>query len=161
SDPLMDFEYTASASGGLRLPAVQVRRSVADALVQSGLGVRLSELEEDIDRDLKPRSAALTGWTGQLEVNVRRPTLPVKDMVGGLRPDKEDKQKDALEVWGTGTAKTFDKLIDSVNQKHNFKIKKVPSGGGPSDHASFYDKKIPVFFLFTGNHADYHRPSDT
>ena len=30
-----------------------------------------------------------------------------------------------------------------------------------SDHATFYAKKIPVLFFFTGNHPDYHRPSDT
>src|SRR5581483_8886586 len=34
-------------------------------------------------------------------------------------------------------------------------------GFGPSDHASFYGKDIPVFFLFTRSHADYHKPSDT
>ncbi len=34
-------------------------------------------------------------------------------------------------------------------------------GYGPSDHTSFYAKGVPVLFLFTGAHADYHRPSDT
>src|SRR5439155_26051917 len=34
-------------------------------------------------------------------------------------------------------------------------------GLGPSDHMSFALKKIPVLFLFTGLHADYHRPTDT
>ena len=34
-------------------------------------------------------------------------------------------------------------------------------GFGPSDHASFYAKKIPVLHFFTGMHADYHRPTDT
>jgi Zn-dependent M28 family amino/carboxypeptidase len=34
-------------------------------------------------------------------------------------------------------------------------------GYGPSDHSSFYAKKIPVLFLWTGTHADYHKPSDT
>ena len=34
-------------------------------------------------------------------------------------------------------------------------------GYGPSDHSSFYGKKIPVLFLFTGTHLDYHKPSDT
>ena len=34
------------------------------------------------------------------------------------------------------------------------------SGVGPSDHTSFYLKDIPVLFLFTGTHADYHKPSD-
>src|SRR6185295_6315919 len=32
---------------------------------------------------------------------------------------------------------------------------------GPSDHTAFYSAGRPVLFLFTGAHADYHRPSDT
>ncbi|GEJ59380.1 M28 family peptidase [Anaeromyxobacter diazotrophicus] len=35
------------------------------------------------------------------------------------------------------------------------------SGYGPSDHTSFFAAGVPVLFLFTGAHADYHRPSDT
>jgi S1-C subfamily serine protease len=35
-----------------------------------------------------------------------------------------------------------------------------PEGYGPSDHASFYAKNIPVFFFTTGVHLDYHTPSD-
>src|SRR5207247_1486107 len=31
----------------------------------------------------------------------------------------------------------------------------------PSDHVSFYGAARPVLFLFTGAHADYHRPTDT
>jgi membrane-associated protease RseP (regulator of RpoE activity) len=34
-------------------------------------------------------------------------------------------------------------------------------GYGPSDHTSFYARGVPVLFLFTGAHGDYHRPSDT
>jgi aminopeptidase YwaD len=34
-------------------------------------------------------------------------------------------------------------------------------GYGPSDHSSFYAKKVPVLFLWTGTHEDYHKPSDT
>ena len=32
---------------------------------------------------------------------------------------------------------------------------------GPSDHIAFYAAGVPVVFLFTGAHGDYHRPSDT
>ncbi len=34
------------------------------------------------------------------------------------------------------------------------------SGLGPSDHASFYVKDVPVLFFFTGTHGDYHKPGD-
>jgi hypothetical protein len=82
------------------------------------------------------------------------------DMVGRLAKDKAS-GKDRLTVYGTGTAKTFDSLIDALNKKYDFQIKKVATGLGPSDQMTFYEKKIPVFFLFTNDHADYHRPSDT
>lgn len=32
---------------------------------------------------------------------------------------------------------------------------------GPSDHTAFYAAGVPVLFLFTGAHGDYHRPTDT
>jgi hypothetical protein len=82
------------------------------------------------------------------------------DMVGRLRQDKQA-HKDRLEVHGTGTSKQFSALIDRFNKKFDFKVQKLAGGFGPSDHASFYSKKIPVLFFFTGNHADYHKPSDT
>ncbi|HEX5624551.1 MAG TPA: PDZ domain-containing protein, partial [Saprospiraceae bacterium] len=33
-------------------------------------------------------------------------------------------------------------------------------GIGPSDHTSFYLKNIPSLHFFTGQHKDYHKPSD-
>src|SRR5262249_55844308 len=64
-------------------------------------------------------------------------------------------------VYGTASAKSFAKLIASVNSKYDFKLQKVPTGMGPSDQQSFYVKNVPVLFFFTGDHPDYHRPSDT
>jgi C-terminal processing protease CtpA/Prc len=42
-----------------------------------------------------------------------------------------------------------------------FNLQLNEDGFGPSDHSSFYGKKIPVLFFFTGTHEDYHKPSDT
>jgi len=42
-----------------------------------------------------------------------------------------------------------------------FEVKTSSDGYGPSDHSSFYKRSIPVLMLFTGAHADYHKPSDT
>lgn len=69
--------------------------------------------------------------------------------------------KDRVVLYGTGTATGMDQLVDGVNQKFDFKLIKVPGGEGPSDHDSYYRKKIPVLFFFTGTHRDYHRPTDT
>jgi C-terminal processing protease CtpA/Prc len=74
-------------------------------------------------------------------------------MVGRLNDDK-------LAVYGTGTAKEFDPLVERLCREQGFKLSKHEGGFGPSDHSSFYAKKIPVLHLFTGTHSDYHRPSD-
>jgi hypothetical protein len=81
------------------------------------------------------------------------------DMVGRLRPDEKDK-KDRIVIGGLGTAKTFEKLIDEANQKFDFHVSKDKAGVGPSDHTSFYLAKVPVYFFFTGEHAEYHTPKD-
>jgi acetylornithine deacetylase/succinyl-diaminopimelate desuccinylase-like protein len=76
------------------------------------------------------------------------------DMVGRLNADK-------LIVQGADTGKGLDPLIDRLGAAGGFTIAKESGGFGPSDHASFYARKIPVLHLFTGSHPDYHRPSDT
>ncbi|HKO98853.1 MAG TPA: M20/M25/M40 family metallo-hydrolase [Pyrinomonadaceae bacterium] len=42
-----------------------------------------------------------------------------------------------------------------------FQLTLNEDGYGPSDHSSFYSKQIPVLFFWTGNHEDYHKPTDT
>jgi hypothetical protein len=92
---------------------------------------------------------------------VREPLIPLEktvamfnmDMVGRLSEDK-------LTVFGTGTAPRWDEWIDREAAERNLQITKKPEGLGPSDHSSFYAKKIPVLHFFTGTHNDYHRPSD-
>ncbi len=88
------------------------------------------------------------------------------DMIGRLVAVEAKKgdggpKKDQLVVYGTGTAAGLDKLVDETNKAFDFKMFKIPGGTGPSDHSSFYAKKIPVLFLFTGTHKDYHKPTDT
>jgi aminopeptidase YwaD len=76
------------------------------------------------------------------------------DMVGRL-PDSSK----TLTVGGIGTSPTWTRTLSSLSNK-SLVIKYDSSGTGPSDHTSFYRKNIPVLFLFTGLHPDYHRPTD-
>jgi hypothetical protein len=82
------------------------------------------------------------------------------DMVGRLRPDKKSGKPKVL-TEGSGTAKPFRELLDKLGEKYDFKMVNKPSGFGPSDHASFCGKGVPVLFVWTDYHDDYHRPSDT
>ena len=74
------------------------------------------------------------------------------DMVGRLKQDS------TLAVYGVGTTPVFKHVINASNNK--FKLIEKESGVGPSDHTSFYLNDIPVLHFFTGQHEDYHKPSD-
>lgn len=92
---------------------------------------------------------------------VRNPRWPLEETVAMVNMDMVGRmQENSLTVFGTGTAEEFDSLIDRLNEKAEFALSKQAAGFGPSDHASFYEKEIPVFHFFTGLHNDYHRPSD-
>lgn len=76
------------------------------------------------------------------------------DMVGRLNQNNE------LAINGVGTSSKWNDLITSTNKYFNCKLIKSESGTGPSDHTAFYLKNIPVLHFFTGQHEDYHKPSD-
>jgi hypothetical protein len=303
-DDLLDFAFIAHAPSPAKIPAAHLSRSVLDTMLKSSRDVTLADLERDIDKDLKPRSGSLTGWSAKFKADVKREGLAVKnvvgilegkgplaeetivigahydhlgfggpsslgslkkqavhhgaddngsgtttlielarrfgamkdrqgrrlvfiafsgeemgllgsihytknpviplektvtminmDMVGRLRHDDSRNWRklltaltpsaspltmtpllgqmafgistadfvpgDRIDVYGTGTAKNFDALIEEVNKKHQFRMKKIPGGVAPSDNTSFVTKQIPVFFFFTGNHPEYHTPKDT
>ncbi len=92
---------------------------------------------------------------------IEQPRFPLSSTVAMINMDMVGRLNDnELTIYGTGTAEGFEALLDDVNEDAKFKMVKVQSGYGPSDHSSFYQAGIPVLFFFTGLHADYHRPSD-
>ena len=74
------------------------------------------------------------------------------DMVGRLNDEN------AIAVYGVGTSPIFKQVVFA--NKGNLKVTENESGVGPSDHTSFYLADIPVLHFFTGQHEDYHKPSD-
>lgn len=75
------------------------------------------------------------------------------DMVGRLR-------NNSISVSGTGTSAIAQALVDSAARRTALSAQCSPDGFGPSDHASFCAQDIPVFYLTTGGHLDYHTPAD-
>ena len=92
---------------------------------------------------------------------VKNPTVDLKtvkyminmDMVGRLKEDK------SLAINGVGTSPSFLPVFDAINVD-SLKLVTSESGTGPSDHTSFYLQDLPVLHFFTGQHEDYHKPSD-
>jgi len=75
------------------------------------------------------------------------------DMVGRLNEDN------TLAINGVGTSPAWKPAFEKLNNEQ-FKFVFSESGVGPSDHTSFYLKDIPVIHFFTGQHDDYHKPTD-
>ena len=273
-DKLMNFAELSQGIGAAAVPAFQVRRGVVDALLRSSLQVGLREMQQDIDHDLKPRSAALTGWTASVESHVGRKVLTAKNVIGvlegsgplaketvvigahydhlgyggpgsgSLNPKVRDIHHGADDnASGTtlvaGAGRRFGKMADQKGpQASSFSWRSAPRNAAcsvpritatrrrcspwrtrrpwstwtwsagcrrtrkptrtscssrgrrqewprnsrgwwkpstrntsslskfsksfmpNSDHASFYRKKVPVVFFWTGMHPDYHKPSE-
>lgn len=91
----------------------------------------------------------------------KNPTIPIAqinymlnmDMVGRLNAEK------SLAINGVGTSSSW---LPALNEIKTGGIKQVTSesGVGPSDHTSFYLMDLPVLHFFTGQHDDYHKPTD-
>jgi len=80
------------------------------------------------------------------------------DMVGRSRDGK-------VYVDGADTARGLRDEVRALSRRAPPLPLTLAFGGeggyGPSDHTSFHARGVPVIFLFTGAHADYHRPTDT
>ncbi len=91
----------------------------------------------------------------------KNPTIPLStinymlnmDMVGRLNAEKK------LAINGVGTSPEW--MLQLPNIKvDDIQIVTSESGVGPSDHTSFYLNDIPALHFFTGQHEDYHKPTD-
>jgi hypothetical protein len=249
------------------VPVIHMRRGLLDAMLMSAKGMSLVDVEKDIDRDLKPRSGPLAGWSATLTTTLKRPVYACKNIIGvlegagplanetivigahydhlgygGFGSMAEDKTKKEIHpgaddngsgtttvvelarrfaaiknrqgrrlvfilfsgeerglygskhycnkeplfplestaamlnldmvgrlndkepklfAEGVGTGKGFEEMIEALNKDFGFVLQKRKGGHGPSDHDSFCRQKVPVVFLWTGYHENYHKPSDT
>ncbi len=109
-------------------------------------------------------SAEEAGLLGSLHY-VNNPLYPLDktifmmnfDMVGRLADG------DSLHVYGSWTSPGMDELVEAISKTSGFQPKIVSGTGqyfSASDHASFFQKGLPVLFFFTNVHPDYHRPTD-
>lgn len=91
---------------------------------------------------------------------VNNPLFPLNNTVAMINMDMVGRLHDGgLTIFGVDTASHWRKLLTACNTTGG-KLNLQAPGIGPSDHASFYRKKMPVLHFFTDLHPDYHRPSD-
>ncbi|MGK0386149.1 MAG: Zn-dependent M28 family amino/carboxypeptidase [Patiriisocius sp.] len=135
----------------------------------SGVAIllRLADLLKNQSPSVTQNNYLFMGFSGEemglLGSNyfVKNPTIDTKkvsyminmDMVGRLN------EENTVAVHGVGTSALFKQTL-FANNDQGLTINEHDSGIGPSDHTSFYLADIPVLHFFTGQHTDYHKPSD-
>ena len=149
--------------GSLYREGKAVHNGADDNASGVGLLLHLADTLQGIDKGNNYLFIAFSGEEmGLLGSNyfVKNPTIDLNkvdymlnmDMVGRLREDQ------TLAISGTGTSPIWAQVLNAANP--GFKLVLDESGVGPSDHTSFYLQDIPVLHFFTGQHEDYHKPSD-
>jgi hypothetical protein len=114
-----------------------------------------------------PRSIVIAFWDGEekgllgSQHWVNNPTLPLKriklvfnlDMIGRLT-------NDTATVYGSRTAVGLRRSLVRGNEASHVNFNYDFKNRDDSDHFTFFQKRIPYLMVYTGEHPDYHRPSD-
>jgi Zn-dependent M28 family amino/carboxypeptidase len=90
------------------------------------------------------------------------------DMIGYLRSKYEPSENvtsyrddKSRIIYNYSLAIDLKNIVQKLSSKYTFANNISGYKPGGSDHAPFYNKRIPIVFLHTGSHSNYHRPSDT
>ncbi len=94
---------------------------------------------------------------------VDHPTIPLDRVRANVNLDMVGRAGNGkLAVLGAGTSAAFAGWMEELGRTTGLTLD-VNLGGaaiGGSDHMSFLKKEIPALHLFSGLHADYHKPTD-
>ncbi|HKQ62039.1 MAG TPA: M20/M25/M40 family metallo-hydrolase [Candidatus Polarisedimenticolaceae bacterium] len=76
------------------------------------------------------------------------------DMVGRVKDNR-------LSIQGVGSSPLWTRLIEQSNTAVGLDVQAQQDPYLPTDATSFYQAGVPAVSFFSGNHDDYHRPTDT
>jgi hypothetical protein len=92
------------------------------------------------------------------------PTVPIESVRANLNLDMVGRAAGGkLQVLGAGTSPVFAEWMPAAGESAGLTLVVSTSSsalGGSSDHQTFVKRKIPALHLFSGLHADYHKPTD-
>ena len=118
-----------------------------------------------------PCDVLIALWSGEeegllgSEFWAGNPTVPLANIVANLNLDMVGRAGNGkLQVLGAGTSPEFASWMQDAGAKSGLELTVSTVGGalgGSSDHQTFLKRQIPALHLFSGLHADYHKPSDT
>ncbi|RME37543.1 MAG: M28 family peptidase [Planctomycetota bacterium] len=94
---------------------------------------------------------------------VNYPVVPLSDTVAMINMDMIGRMKpgtNRVQIFGMGTGDTFQSIVEKAARGVALDVAPGVDAGGRSDHAAFVRKNIPSLHVFTGQHPDYHQPTD-
>ncbi len=92
---------------------------------------------------------------------VAHPTIPLDRVVAAINLDMVGRLRDnRLTVYGTRSGFGFRRLLSQQNDAVGLEIDFSWELEDDSDHYAFFDRGIPVLFLHTGLHDEFHSPRD-
>jgi hypothetical protein len=119
-------------------------------------------------RPERPRRTLAFHWYGAEESGLvgsayyaKHPLRPLPETVMMLNLDMVGRLRGhTLMVGATGTSPLFPLLLPGLCRREGLVMKDEPRVSSNSDHWSYFRCGVPVLFLFTGFHDDYHQVSD-
>ena len=134
----------------------------------SGSAVVYELAETFATADVPPRRTIVFQWYSGEELGllgsrwwVANPSVPLDDVVAMINMDMIGRlQGGTLLIGGTGSSPVLEEIVADLEGFEDLAFVLDPPGNAPSDNSSFYEQGIPVLFLFTGVHEDYHAPGD-
>jgi hypothetical protein len=120
-DTLMKFGY-GGRDAIRNLPVLHITRAVCDSVLKPALNKTLAEIETEIDKDLKPQSAVLTGWNAGGVVTIERKQALVKNVVAvleGTGPTADETIVVGAHYDHVGRGAMGGSFVPGTNEIHN------------------------------------------
>jgi aminopeptidase N len=134
----------------------------------SGVAVLL-ELARVLAGKPQPRSIVFAAFTGEESHRLgsrhfiaNASHYPVDGMIAMVNLDTVGRLGDRpLLALGAGSAGEWVHILQGAGYVTGVPVKPVADDIGSSDQTSFIEAGVPAIQLFSGAHADFHRPGDT
>ncbi len=134
----------------------------------SGASALLEVAQAFAELDIAPRRTILFAlWDAEEDGLLgsyhwtRQPTRPLGGVRLVINVDMCGRLRDAgLSVYGVRSMNGMRQLVTRANGNSDLKLDFDWTNRDDSDHWPFLQKRVPYLMLHTGDHPDYHRPSD-
>lgn len=163
------YDHLGHGSHGSSLAREDERGSIHPGADDNASGVAaVLAIAEALARQPARSNVVVAFWSGEelgllgSSAFVQRGLLAQRKVAAYLNFDMVGRLGDgALAVQGAGSSDAWPELVRRASAPLGLELAIQPDPFLPTDSSTFNSGRVPALNLFTGAHADYHRPSDT